>query len=96
MTHVAWLQAALNDLRSIHDYIACDNPAAARRVVKAVRDDVKILGDHPAIGRPGRIEGTRELVIGCYPYIAAYRQTAMRVEILAVVHSSRLWPAQLP
>lgn len=96
MTHVAWLQAALDDLRGIHAYIALNNPAAARRVVKVVRGDVKVLQDHPAIGRPGRIEGTRELVIGRFPYIVAYRQTVTRVEILAVVHTSRLWPEQLP
>jgi toxin ParE1/3/4 len=96
MTHVAWLQAALDDLRGIHDYIACDNPAAARRVVKVVRDDVKILHDHPAIGRPGRIDGTRELVIVRYPNIVSYRETPRATEILAVVHSSRRWPEQLP
>ncbi|MDP1606879.1 MAG: type II toxin-antitoxin system RelE/ParE family toxin [Rhodocyclaceae bacterium] len=96
MSHIAWLQAALNDLRDIHDYIARDNPAAARRVVKTVRDDVKTLRDHPAMGRPGRIAGTRELVIGRYPYIVAYREAQATVEILAVVHSSRLWPEQLP
>ena len=96
MTRIAWLQAALDDLRGIHDYIACDNPTAARRVVKVVRDDVKILCDHPAIGRPGRIEGTRELVIVRYPYIVAYRETPRAAEILAIVHSSRRWPEQLP
>ncbi len=96
MTRIAWLQTALDDLRGIHDYIARDNPDAARRVIKAVRDGVKVLQDHPAIGRPGRIEGTRELVIGRYPYIAAYRQTATTLEVLAIVHSSRLWPELLP
>lgn len=96
MTRIAWLQAALEDLRSIHDYIARDNPAAARRVVKTIRDDVKFLRDHPAMGRRGRIEGTRELVIVHYPYIVAYRQSLSAVEILAVVHSSRRWPEQLP
>ncbi|MDO9244655.1 MAG: type II toxin-antitoxin system RelE/ParE family toxin [Rhodocyclaceae bacterium] len=96
MTRVAWLQAALDDLRGIHDYIARDNPTAARQVIKAVRNNVKILQDHPACGRPGRIEGTRELVVGRYPYIVAYRQTAQTLEILAVVHTSRLWPESLP
>lgn len=96
MMRVAWLQAALDDLRGIHDYIARDNSAAARRVIRAVRDDVKVLQAHPALGRPGRIEGTRELVICRYPYIVAYRQSSSAVEILAVVHSSRLWPESLP
>lgn len=96
MSRIAWLQAALDDLRDIHDYIARDNPAAARRVIATVRDEVKLLQQHPAVGRPGRIEGTRELVISRYPYIVAYRQTPTAVEILAVVHSSRRWPDSLP
>jgi addiction module RelE/StbE family toxin len=96
VTQIVWLLAALEDLRGIHGYIARDNPAAARRVIGAVRDQVKVLQAHPSMGRPGRIEGTRELVIGRYPYIVAYRQTASTLEILAVVHTSRLWPDTLP
>lgn len=96
MKRVAWLQAALNDLRDIHDYIARDNPAAARRVLKSIRDSIRLLHDHSAIGRPGRIEGTRELIVVRYPYIVAYRESSATVEILAVVHTSRRWPEQLP
>ncbi len=96
MTRVAWLQAALDDLRAIHDYIARDNPPAARRVIKFIRADVNLLHDHPSMGRPGRIEGTRDLVVVRYPYIVAYRESPSAVEILAVVHSSRRWPEQLP
>ena len=95
MTAVVWLKEALTDLRGIHAYIARDNPAAARRVVKAIRDDVKVLEQHPLIGRAGRIEGTRELVIGRYPYIVAYRPVFPAVHALAVVHTSRRWPEQL-
>ena len=60
-----------------------------------MRKAVTTLEDHPFLGRPGRIDGTRELVIGRYPYIVAYRQTAA-IEILAVVHTSRRWPDALP
>lgn len=96
MTAVFWLKEALADLRGIHDYIARDNPAAARRVIKKIRDGVDILKEHPGIGRAGRLEGTRELVIGQYPYIVAYRLADSAVHVLAVVHTSRLWPEQLP
>ena len=92
---IRWLQSALNDIQDIHDYVARDNVAAARRVINAVQDELKILPEHPAIGRPGRIAGTRELVIRKYPYIVAYRQSTSSVEILAVVHSSRRWPSAL-
>ena len=96
MTSVFWLQEALTDLRGIHAYIARDNPAAARRVIKKIRDDVDILKEHPGIGRAGRLEGTRELVIRQYPYIVAYRLANSEAHVLAVVHTSRLWPEQLP
>ena len=96
MTKVSWLSEALADLRGIKDHIARDNPAAARRVVKAIKNGVDMLKDHPGIGRPGRLAGTRELVIRQYPYIAAYRQAESAIHILAVVHTSRRWPDQLP
>lgn len=96
MTKVLWLVEALVDLRGIKDYIAQDNPVAARRIVKAVKDGVEILKDHPGIGRPGRLAETRELVIRHYPYIVAYREAESAIHVLAVVHTSRRWPDQLP
>ena len=91
-----WHRQALNDLNGIHDYIAKESPAAARRVVLSIRDQAKLLLQHPAIGRPGRLQETRELVISRYPYIVAYRERGDVIEILLVVHTSRLWPEQLP
>lgn len=96
MTKVSWLGEALADLRGIKDHIGRDNPAAARRVVKAIKDGVDMLKDHPAIGRPGRLVGTRELVVRDYSFIVAYRQAESTIDILAVVHTSRRWPNQLP
>ena len=48
---------------------------------------------HPLIGRPGRVDGTRESVI--HPsYIIVYRVTAEVVEILTVRHVAQKWPDQ--
>lgn len=91
-----WHRQALEDLRGIHDYLTQKSPAAARRVVDTIRDQADILREHPAIGRPGRLEGTKELIVSRYPYIIAYREKGADVEILLVVHTSRLWPEQLP
>ena len=96
MTRVVWLKEALNDLRGISQFIAKDNPPAARRVVSKIRDDVSVLRDHLEMGRHGRIAGTRELVIVRFPYIVAYRHVADDVQVLAVIHTSRRWPEQLP
>lgn len=91
-----WHRQALEDLRGIHDYLAHKSPTAAGRVVATIRKQADILREHPAIGRPGRLEGTKELVVSRYPYIVAYRVNGADVEILLVVHTSRRWPEQLP
>ena len=50
------------------------------------------LGDHPKIGRIGRVAGTYELVIPGIPYIVPYRIRNQEVQILSVYHTSRKWP----
>lgn len=91
-----WHRQALDDLRGIHDYIANENPVAARQVISHLREQARLLPQHPEIGRPGRLPGTRELVVVRFPYILAYRERGADLEILLVVHTSRLWPEQLP
>ena len=50
------------------------------------------LLDFPESGRPGRLAGTRELVIPRTPYIAAYAVTADTVRVLRILHSAQMWP----
>ena len=47
------------------------------------------------MGRPGRVLGTRELVIGGLPYIIPYRVRDNYVDILRVLHTSRRWAEKL-
>jgi addiction module RelE/StbE family toxin len=49
----------------------------------------------PEIGRPGRIDGTRELIIQRTPYIAAYRIAGKTIRILRVLHGAQMWPQEL-
>jgi toxin ParE1/3/4 len=44
------------------------------------------------MGPPGRVAGTRELIVAGTPYIVAYRVAASQVDALAVIHASRRWP----
>lgn len=44
------------------------------------------------MGRPGRKQGTRELVISRTPFIVVYRLKAKRIELLRVLHGSQQWP----
>jgi toxin ParE1/3/4 len=55
-------------------------------------DSVGRLAGLPRLGRPGRVEGTRELVVPNTPYIVAYAIIEDRVAILSVLHSARRWP----
>lgn len=80
------------DLTEIYDHIARHNPQAARQVVNMIRKAVETLPPNPAIGRPGRVDGTRELVVGRYPFVVAYAIAEDEIQVLAVVHTSRLWP----
>jgi addiction module RelE/StbE family toxin len=89
---VRWTRRALAALDGIAEYIALDSPAASRRIVGRVQDAVATLNRHPAMGRPGRVAGTRELVIPGTPLIVPYRVRDGSLEILAVIHVARRWP----
>ncbi len=89
---VRWLRRALANLEAEGDYIGEENPAAAARVVERIFRAVKLLKENPAMGRPGRVAGTRELVVDGTPYIVPYRVRGDAVEILRVFHARRKWP----
>jgi len=91
-----WTRLAERDLDQIAEYISQDSAAAAARVVLELIDQSEtLLPKHPALGRPGRVLGTRELVVGQLPYIIAYRVRDKDLEILRVLHTSRAWPDTL-
>ncbi len=89
---VRWLKVALANLQAAADYIAEDNPAAAARFVHRIFRATELLARNPAMGRPGRVPGTRELLIPNTPYIIPYRVRANALEILRVFHAARKWP----
>ncbi len=91
-----WSAFALADRDGIFDYIEADSPRAAVTVDKAIADAAKRLIDFPVSGRPGRIAGTRELVVTPLPYILAYVVREGVVRILRVLHGAQQWPDSLP
>jgi toxin ParE1/3/4 len=90
---IKWLRTALANLDTEAEYIARDSPAAASRVVTAIATAVDNLAEYPAMGRPGRVPGTRELVVPNTPYIIPYRVRRNTVEVLRVFHAARKWPS---
>ncbi len=89
---VRWARAASRHLEEVADHIARDRPAAADSVVKQIVEHAEELADFPQIGRAGRVDGTRELVVVGTPYIVVYRVRGGEVEIAAVFHGARKWP----
>lgn len=87
-----WLRKALRNLDDEATYIAADDAAAARLVVKRVLDAVALLPALPGLGRPGRVPGTRELVVLKTRYIVPYRVRGDVIELLRVFHTSRRLP----
>ena len=89
---VRWLRTALRNLEEEASVIAADDSAAARLVVERVLEAVAQLAEQPGLGRPGRVHGTRELVVSKTRYIVPYRVRGDAVEILRVFHTSRRLP----
>ena len=95
MSRVRWTIRALRRLDQIGAFIAKDNPNAAARVVARIVSAADNLGEQPAMGRIGRIRGTRELVLTDIPYLVPYRVVGREIEIITVMHESQKWPGQL-
>jgi toxin ParE1/3/4 len=89
---VKWLKAALRNMDALEAFVDRHDPRAAASVIRRIHDSVMQLEHYPAMGRPGRVFGTRELVISDTPYIVPYRAKGKQIEILRVFHSAMRWP----
>jgi len=61
-------------------------------MLERILSAVEVLERYPAAGCPGRIPGTRELVIVPTPFLVAYRVRRSKIELLALLHGARKWP----
>ena len=89
---VRWLRTALRNLDEEASFIAADDSVAARLVVERVLEAVAQLAEQPGLGRPGRVHGTRELVVSKTRYIVPYRVRGDTVEVLRAFNTSRRLP----
>jgi addiction module RelE/StbE family toxin len=90
---VLWSRQALNDRTGIFRHISADNPRAAATLDGKFAAAAKRLSAHPQIGRPGRLSGTRELVV-VPNYILVYRLAGETIGIVTVLHAARQWPPE--
>jgi addiction module RelE/StbE family toxin len=93
---IVWSPQARRDLREIYLNILSDNPAAARALHARIRASILRLADVPHLGRPGRVRGTRELVVTGTPYVVPYRVSEDTLQVLRVYHGARRWPEGFP
>lgn len=89
---VVWTKLAKEDLEAALHYISKDNPKAAKAVGARLLSALEAIKEHPHIGRPGKVEGTRELVLSGTPYIFVYSVRLDSIAIVSFLHSSRRWP----
>ena len=88
---VFWTLQAQQDRADIWDYIAADNPRAAAMMDTLFSEAATLLGEHPRIGRDGKIPGTREL-IPHKNYRMIYQIEGDTVWVLTLLHCARQWP----
>jgi toxin ParE1/3/4 len=90
MAEIIWTEPALSDLNEIAEYIALENPPAARALVQRVFSAVERLEQHPDSGKvPVEIERNRYREVICGPCRVFYRHSKGQVLILYVMRSER-------
>jgi addiction module RelE/StbE family toxin len=90
MAEIIWTEPALSDLDAIADYIALDNPEAARRLVQRIFKHVDQLIDHPESGsKPPELKGWRYRQIVEPPCRVFYREDSGIIHILHVMRGER-------
>ena len=88
---VRWTTDAADDLERMCDYVARERPEAARRLALDVLHAIEGLCAFPNRGRPGLVQGTRELVL-TRPFLAVYEVREEEVQVLRILHGARQWP----
>lgn len=88
---LVWTRPAREDRKAIREYIATNNLSAALDLDELLSEKAASLVHHPSLGRPGRLQDTRELVAH-RNYILIYDVAGDLVRILRVLHAARQWP----
>jgi addiction module RelE/StbE family toxin len=86
---IRWTLAAAADLQHISDYLKDHHPHYRQKTMRKLYETIRSLKDSPHRGRPGREEGTREILFPPMPYVAVYRVREQSIEILRIWHTAR-------
>ncbi|HTJ30893.1 MAG TPA: type II toxin-antitoxin system RelE/ParE family toxin [Acidobacteriaceae bacterium] len=92
MMQLRWTEAATEDLEHIADYLFEETPLHAARIVTEIFEAPLRLLRFPALGRPGKAEGTRELVLNALPYVIIYSAGGSTIHVHRILHGAQKWP----
>ena len=92
---VDWSRRSLRNLASLLEYIKVESIQNSDLVAGRIAKAVRLLETQPEMGRPGRVTGTRELVVPDTPYIIPYRIRRERLQLIAVFDGRQLWPTKM-
>lgn len=92
---LTWTSRALSQFSEALNYIANDNPAAAKAIAERIAAATRLLQEQPRAGRPGRVAGTYEWVVKRTPYLIAYTVDDDQLIVLRVIHGKRRWPERI-
>lgn len=87
-----WTRAAIRDLTQIREYIARENPGAAREIALKIVDATERIIQFPEVGRIGRVKGTRESIVPGTPYLIIYRMKKKAIHFISVRDGRTDWP----
>ncbi len=87
-----WTEEAVGDLEHIADYFFENAPGRAAELVREIYNAPSALLTFPYRGRPGKREGTRELVLSPLPYIVIYQIAGDVIHIARILHGAQKWP----
>jgi addiction module RelE/StbE family toxin len=92
---VNWTKSALRDLEIEANYLNKINPSIESNFLEHVESSVTLIKKYPELGRIGRVNQTRELILKKFQYILIYLVIASCIDIIRLLHTSRKWPNSL-
>ena len=87
-----WTEEAAADLERITDYLLIHTPNRAQELIARVYNSPTTLLTFPSRGRPGKKDGTRELVLAPLPYVVVYSVRGDIVFVVRILHGAQQWP----
>lgn len=92
---VNWTKSAINDLEIEANYLSKISPSIEDSFLEHVESSIDLIKEYPELGRIGRVNQTRELILKKFQYILVYLVESSYIDIIRLLHTSRKWPNSL-